>query len=430
LGEDLFAAAIGPCAGKRRSQSYKNKPFPTIAFIPRLTTNGTKKPTFPRRISESAFLSSFHASSDVSHGISRLSMSTGSSLIEESTLPSMNPQPAFHIGLRACMLWLALGSFGTLLCQPVAAQELSDELSSHEIMATNPAPDSAATAELAETPVPATQGVATRPDRCDILSALRACLDDVLHDQAGIWTSPARLHRRDVLWILPLIGTTAVAYHYDAATITALGAHPNQIRISNDFSNVGSGYALVGAAASIYAIGKIIHNERARETGIVALEALADASIVSEGLKLATDRFRPNGGAAAGTFWPDNTAKPAVDAELYTVNSSFPSGHAMATWAVMHVLVDETPGHRWLHVGLYALAAGVSVARVTGRNHFPSDVVVGSAIGYLVGGYVYRRRSQYYVPRLKAFSISPLYNQATRSYGVGISFVPFPGARP
>src|ERR1039457_1276395 len=60
--------------------------------------------------------------------------------------------------------------------------------------------------------------------------------------------------------------------------------------------------------------------------------------------------------------------------------------------ALEAVVVDETPGHRWLHLGLYALATGVSAARVTSRNHFPSDVVVGSAIGFLVGGYVYREQ--------------------------------------
>jgi membrane-associated phospholipid phosphatase len=326
--------------------------------------------------------------------------------------------------IRVCMLCFALGSFATLLCLPAAAQEPSDEPSAPAMIAMNTAPGSAALAAPADFPLPTAQAAAPRSDRCDIISALLTCLENVLHDQPRIWTSPARMHRRDALWLLPLIGAAAVAYHYDGATLAAVGTSPNQIRISNDFSDVGSGYTLAGAAGAIYAIGKITHNERARETGMVALEALADAGIVSGGIKLATDRFRPNAGAAAGIFWPDNAARPAVDAELYTVNSSFPSGHATATWAVMHVLVDETPGHRWLHVGLYALAAGVSVARVTGRDHFPSDVVVGSALGYLVGGYVYRQRSQYYSPRLKSVSISPLYNPATRSYGVGVSFLP------
>ena len=44
--------------------------------------------------------------------------------------------------------------------------------------------------------------------------------------------------------------------------------------------------------------------------------------------------------------------------DIYTTGGSFPSGHATVIWAFSHVVADETPGHRWLHVGLYAIAAG------------------------------------------------------------------------
>jgi hypothetical protein len=37
----------------------------------------------------------------------------------------------------------------------------------------------------------------------------------------------------------------------------------------------------------------------------------------------------------------------------------------------------------------YGLATAVSVARYTGTNHFLSDVLVGSAMGYGIGRYVY-----------------------------------------
>ena len=325
----------------------------------------------------------------------------------------MNPKTPFRLDIRIGVLWCALALSVTSWCWPAAAQERVDESSSREVAVTAPPAAGAA----------ASQGASTAAHGCDIISAPLTCIGDVFHDQAGIWTSPARARQRDALWILPVVGAGLIAYNYDAQTMAALGASPSRVRISNDFSDIGSGYALAGAAGAIYALGKITHNERARETGVVALEALADAGIVSEGIKLATNRFRPNAPRVAGIFWPDDPTKPG-DVELYSLNSSFPSGHATATWAVMHVLVDETPGHRWLHVGLYALAAGVSVARVTGRDHFPSDVVAGSAIGYLVGGYVYRRHSQYYATGVKSVSISPIYNSATRSYGVGLSLVP------
>src|SRR5437016_11133779 len=110
--------------------------------------------------------------------------------------------------------------------------------------------------------------------------------------------------------------------------------------------------------------------------------------------------------------------------DVYTFSSSFPSGHAAATWALAHVIVEETPGHPWLHVLMYGLATGVAVGRVTGENHFPSDALLGSLIGYTVGGYVYHHRSAFYKPRTKSVRIEPLYNPATASYGVSVAIGP------
>lgn len=70
------------------------------------------------------------------------------------------------------------------------------------------------------------------------------------------------------------------------------------------------------------------------------------------------------------------------------------------------------------------LATGVAVGRVTGENHFPSDVLVGSVIGYTVGGYVYHHHSAYYEPKTKSIRIEPLYNPATASYGISVSVRP------
>ena len=39
---------------------------------------------------------------------------------------------------------------------------------------------------------------------------------------------------------------------------------------------------------------------------------------------------------------------------------------------------------------VYGLATTVSVSRVLAEQHFPSDVLIGSATGWLVGHYVYR----------------------------------------
>ncbi len=257
-------------------------------------------------------------------------------------------------------------------------------------------------------------------DRCDFISSFGTCVRDILHDQRGIWTSPAHIHRRDLLWLAPLAVATAVSIHYDAATLNTVDKSDSSVRFSNDYTHIGSPYVLVGGSAAIYALGKFTHNERVRETGVLEVEALADALFADEVLKVAVNRERPNSGTGQGRFWPDGSG----DKEIFTLNGSFPSGHAIATWAFAHVLIDETPRHRWLHARIYILAAGVSVGRVTGRYHFPSDVVVGSALGYLIGGYVYRQHSEFYDTPATSVLITPISDSATRSYGLNVSFTP------
>jgi hypothetical protein len=44
-----------------------------------------------------------------------------------------------------------------------------------------------------------------------------------------------------------------------------------------------------------------------------------------------------------------------------------------------------------VRVGVYGVATAISLSRYTGRNHFLSDVLVGSAMGYGIGRYVYHK---------------------------------------
>jgi hypothetical protein len=308
--------------------------------------------------------------------------------------------------------WLFFLAAATMMCCRAGAQEIQQaSAASAAQQTTSSASPPAGTAPNPQQPPASTY----KPDRCDV-SQLGTCVRDFLQDQAGIWTSPLRLQPQDALWLLPLAGATAVSLHYDAQTLAKVSTSPNRIRISNDISNAGI-YGAIGAAGVTYVIGKITHNETARETGALSAEAIADASLVTEVLKLATNRQRPSYGTGNGPFWPDGTA-------VYTTNGSFPSEHATVSWAFAHVVADETPGHPWLHLGLYAMATAVSVARVTGREHFPSDALVGSAVGYLVGGYVYRQHSGSYSGQPTGFLITPVYDAPTRSYGMEITFDP------
>ena len=59
------------------------------------------------------------------------------------------------------------------------------------------------------------------------------------------------------------------------------------------------------------------------------------------------------------------------------------------SFAIATVIAHEYPG--WLtQFASYGMATAISLARVGGQKHFPSDVFIGGTIGYLVGKSVYK----------------------------------------
>lgn len=100
-------------------------------------------------------------------------------------------------------------------------------------------------------------------------------------------------------------------------------------------------------------------------------------------LKSLFDRERPKEGHGDGEF--EASTSPRYD-------SSFPSGHAIETFAMASVFAHEYPHKRWVQILAYCYAGGVVGARLAANQHFPGDVMAGGAIGWFVGDYVYGRR--------------------------------------
>ena len=252
-------------------------------------------------------------------------------------------------------------------------------------------------------------------ERCG-LKKLDQCLKDLAHDQASIWTSPLRLNSHDSTWLLPFAGATGAAFAYDQDALRQIGTtNKSLVNKSETVSEFGSPYATFGEAGALYLLGALKHNEHLRETGILGAEAVANASLVAEGLKLATNRERPDDGLGTGRFWPHGT-------QDYSLDSSFPSSHAAASWALARVIADEYPG--WLtKLGAYGFATAISASRITGRQHFPSDVVVGSTFGYLIGGYVVRHHSLADQDP-SSYTLVPVFDRAQHAYGMTVVFIP------
>lgn len=195
-------------------------------------------------------------------------------------------------------------------------------------------------------------------------------------DQKAIWTSPLHIRATDSAWLLPLGGVTAGLIASDEHTMTRARSNADAIALGKNVSD----YTLAGMAsvpALMYVWGGLHNYPRAKETGLLSGEALMNSYVVVEALKFALARERPTAVDGQGRFYQTLS------------NPSFPSGHSMLGWTIASVIAHEYPG--WLSQTLaYSGATAISVSRVAGREHFPSDVVAGAAVGWLIGRQVFR----------------------------------------
>jgi membrane-associated phospholipid phosphatase len=168
--------------------------------------------------------------------------------------------------------------------------------------------------------------------------------------------------------------------HQDASLVRAWG-------------NVGKAMpvALAGAAVGAVAFG----DARMQNMGLISLESIAGTAALSIGAKHVIGRARPTEEQGPWSRTADKS------------NASFPSNHAAVAFAAVTPFAQEYDAP-WL----YGLAAASSMGRVANRQHWVSDVVGGSVLGYAVGSWLWKAqrdntRSQFAIaPGLKEISVA------------------------
>lgn len=219
-------------------------------------------------------------------------------------------------------------------------------------------------------------------ERSPASASPKGFLRNFAQDQKDIWTSPFHARVNDINWLAPMAGLTAGLINADAEYSSRLSNTGTAFQHSSTASNAGVAAILAGTG-SLYFLGRVRGDDRQRETGILAAEAVANSVVVVEAFKVATQRERPIDGTGLGRFYHSTS----------TFNSSFPSAHSIVAWSAASVLAHEYPGVLTQLLS-YGLATGVSITRVTAKQHFTSDVVVGSAMGWLIGRQVYSSHHQ------------------------------------
>ena len=241
-----------------------------------------------------------------------------------------------------------------------------------------------ADAEAPDHPMPAAKSnmPANAPSPGDYDNSLGMPLvKHIIKDQELIWTSPARIRLSDTAWLVPLGGLTAAFIATDRDVSLHISNTTKTQNRYTSFSNYGVA-GLAGGAGALYLWGRFTRNDHEREAGLLAAEAAIDSAAVTTAIGYGAGRNRPLDGDHNGDF--------------ESGGDSFPSDHAAIAWSIASVLGHEYPGllPRLL---AYGAATAISVARVQGKQHFQSDVLVGDAIGWLTGELVY---SQHHDPTL------------------------------
>ena len=210
---------------------------------------------------------------------------------------------------------------------------------------------------------------------------------DFLYDQKQIWSFPWRLaHGKHLVPTALVVGGTVGLIYADPHIMPYFREHAKEWDPFTDvFDPMITTGEVIALPAALLTAGYIRRDTREVNTSILAIEAYGDSVVVNLAMKAVTRRERPSdvppGGDFSDTFF--NGGKSPLH------GSSFPSGHSTAVWSVATV-VAERYRHRhkpWVPILCYTMASAISFSRIADQAHFPSDVWLGSALGYTIAKY-------------------------------------------
>jgi len=212
----------------------------------------------------------------------------------------------------------------------------------------------------------------TEPQHHGLISrAVRRVLDD----QKQLYKAPFKVS--NLKWDGLVLAGTAVLLIEDRHIENSLPS--GHYQFYQDTSNIAIG-GLSATLAGVWIYGIKTEHQHARETGLLELETLTDTFLIYTPMQLIAGRQRPGEGNGHGDFL-----------KHHAINTSFPGGHAMFTWAMATVLAHEY-SQPWVQVMAYTAAFAVTASRFLAKDHWGSDMWLGSALGIGIGAHVFHSR--------------------------------------
>ena len=192
----------------------------------------------------------------------------------------------------------------------------------------------------------------------------------------GLAVAPREMFRpRNLAWELPAAAATGllIAYgdrrtadHFNSPSSEANWSRASDVAIA----------AELGAGGIAWIAGCASDHPSMAEKSFTALAAAGYGQVLNLGMKEIFRRQYPYSTNSKGKFFDRSTG------------GSFTSGHATTSFAFAAAIAKEYPHKPWVKWGSYAIAAGLSAARLPAKKHYPSDILVGAVVGWASGTYL------------------------------------------
>jgi membrane-associated phospholipid phosphatase len=205
------------------------------------------------------------------------------------------------------------------------------------------------------------------------------------HDSKSFVVSPAKWRAKQWIGFGVVAGTGILAYTQDQRIQTFFAGHQSEAAENASkyvFEPFGRFSPVI--IAGLYMGGRLAKDNRLAGTSLTAAKALVVSGVIGTVVKQLTHRHRPYQDSIPDRAHWDGPIAP------YEYNS-FPSGHSTAAFSLATVFAMEYKSTIWVPVLAYTLATGTAVSRLYDNDHWASDVVIGSALGFVTGRFMWKQ---------------------------------------
>ena len=218
-----------------------------------------------------------------------------------------------------------------------------------------------------------------------------------LRDEAEMWTLPFHLDVEGLLVCGSVLAATGLLVANDEGIYdgfkTFQGKNPWVDKASPVLTLLGDWGVDCGIAGIFFLGGVIARDRKARDTGLMAWEALLHTGFLVQVVKHLSGRQRPSV-EDGRDYWHGPSAFFKRYKGYFSNYDSFFSGHTVSAWGLATVIAENYRDRSWVPPVCYGLATLAGLSRLTEDAHWLSDVFLGAVLGYAIGKMVVRNQER------------------------------------